>query len=227
MIDVGKLAAVLGSGVCSALPGLHAWSGCDTVSALASQGKIKALKLVQANDLYLQAFTDLGSSWNVPTDVFNSIQAFTCQLYARNTKIVGANSLRYHMFCAKKGQIESGQLPPCEDSLMQHTLRANYQAAIWRRSLENLPDVPAPSAGHGWELDDGGSLKIRWMAGLPAPDVVLNLISCTCRRTCRPSDCSCILNGLKCTVVCKLQGCSNMVQDDAIVARSMLCALDD
>ncbi|KAG0716217.1 hypothetical protein GWK47_001094 [Chionoecetes opilio] len=136
MIDVGKLAAVLGSGVCSALPGLHAWSGCDTVSALASQGKIKALKLVQANDLYLQAFTDLGSSWNVPTDVFNSIQAFTCQLYARNTKIVGANSLRYHMFCAKKGQIESGQLPPCEDSLMQHTLRANYQAAIWRRSLK-------------------------------------------------------------------------------------------
>ncbi|KAG0724037.1 hypothetical protein GWK47_041478 [Chionoecetes opilio] len=102
---------------------------------------------------------------------------------------------------------------------MQHTLRANYQAAIWRRSLENLPDVPAPSAGHGWELGDGGSLKIRWMAGLPAPDVVLNLISCTCRRTCRPSDCSCILNGLKCTVVCKLQGCSNMVQDDAIVAQ--------
>ncbi|KAG0729479.1 hypothetical protein GWK47_030252 [Chionoecetes opilio] len=50
--------------------------------------------------------------------------------------------------------------------------------------------------------------KIPWMAGLPAPDVVLNLISCTCRRTCRPSDCSCILNGLKCTVVCKLQGCS-------------------
>ncbi|KAG0718321.1 hypothetical protein GWK47_052614 [Chionoecetes opilio] len=32
-------------------------------------------------------------------------------------------------------------------------------------------------------------------------------------------DCSCILNGLKCTVVCKLQGCSNMVQDDAIVAQ--------
>ncbi|KAG0697410.1 hypothetical protein GWK47_026341 [Chionoecetes opilio] len=48
---------------------------------------------------------------------------------------------------------------------------------------------------------------------------LLNLISCTCRRTCRPSDCSCILNGLKCTVVCKLQGCSNMVQDDAIVAQ--------
>ncbi|KAG0727761.1 hypothetical protein GWK47_033971 [Chionoecetes opilio] len=100
------------------------------------QGKIKALKLVQANDLYLQAFTDLGSSWNVPTDVFNSIQAFTCQLYARNTKIVGANSLRYHMFCAKKGQIESGQLPPCEDSLMQHTLRANYQGAICDAALK-------------------------------------------------------------------------------------------
>ncbi|KAG0710132.1 hypothetical protein GWK47_023437 [Chionoecetes opilio] len=127
--------------------------------------------------------------------------------------------LRYHMFCAKKGQIESGQLPPCEDSLMQHTLRANYQAAIWRRSLENLPDVPAPSAGHGWELDDGGTLKIRWMAGLPAPDVVLNLISCTCRRTCRPSDCSCILNGLKCTVVWEAAGMLQHGADDAIVAQ--------
>lgn len=70
-----------------------------TLCALASQGKIKALKLVQANDLYLEAFTDLGSSWNVPTDVFNSIQAFTCQLYAKNTKIVGVNSLRYHVLC--------------------------------------------------------------------------------------------------------------------------------
>ncbi|KAG0710022.1 hypothetical protein GWK47_023661 [Chionoecetes opilio] len=122
------------------------------------------------------------------------------------------------MFCAKKGQIESGQLPPCEDSLMQHTLRANYQAAIWRRSLENLPDVPAPSAGHGWELDDGVRSKSDgWR--VYQLQCRLDLISCTCRRTCRPSDCSCILNGLKCTVVCKLQGCSNMVQDDAIVAQ--------
>ncbi|KAG0711428.1 hypothetical protein GWK47_020627 [Chionoecetes opilio] len=159
MIDVGSWLRYWGLEFAVHCQGFMHGAGCDTVSALASQGKIKALKLVQANDLYLQAFTDLGSSWNVPTDVFNSIQAFTCQLYAGNTKIVGAISLRYHMFCAKKGQIESGQLPPCEDSLMQHTLRANYQAAIWRRSLENLPDVPAPSAGHGWELDDGGSLK--------------------------------------------------------------------
>ncbi|KAG0719061.1 hypothetical protein GWK47_051272 [Chionoecetes opilio] len=41
---------------------------------------------------------------------------------------------------------------------MQHTLRATSGGYL-ATSLENLPDVPAPSAGHGWELDDGGSLK--------------------------------------------------------------------
>ncbi|KAG0725469.1 hypothetical protein GWK47_038592 [Chionoecetes opilio] len=122
------------------------------------------------------------------------------------------------MFCAKKGQIESGQLPPCEDSLMQHTLRANYQAAIWRRSLENLPDVPAPSAGHGWELDDGGSLK-NPMDGGSTSSRCLESHLMHMQKDVSTVRCSCILNGLKCTVVCKLQGCSNMVQDDAIVAQ--------
>ncbi|KAG0722117.1 hypothetical protein GWK47_045073 [Chionoecetes opilio] len=156
---------------------------------------------------------------NVPTDVFNSIQAFTVSCTPGTPKIVGANSLRYHMFCAKKWQIESGQLPPCEDSLSSIRLGQTIRRAIWRRSLENLPDVPAPSAGHGWELDawqfaqnpmDGGSTSSRCR---------LESHLMHMQRTCRPSDCSCILNGLKCTLVCKLQGGSNMVQDDAIVAQ--------
>ena len=84
-------------------------------------------------------------------ETFSLIQKFTCQLYSKNTKITKVNDLRYRVFCAKNGDVESGQLPPCEDTLRQHTLRANYQAAIWRHSLESLPDIPEPSAGHGWE----------------------------------------------------------------------------
>ncbi|KAG0723024.1 hypothetical protein GWK47_043413 [Chionoecetes opilio] len=102
---------------------------------------------------------------------------------------------------------------------MQHTLRANYQAAIWRRSLENLPDVPAPSAGHGWELDDGGSLKIRWMGGLPAPDVVLGISLMHMQKDVSTVRLLLHTEWVEVHVVCKLQGCSNMVQDDAIVAQ--------
>ena len=53
---------------------------------------------------------------------------------------------------------------------------------------------------------------IQWMIGQAAPDAVLNLISCSCARRCLASDCSCMLNGLKCTIVCRLQNCCNMAQ---------------
>ena len=39
----------LGPDVCSALPGMHALTGCDTVSAFVGKGKVAALKLVQTN----------------------------------------------------------------------------------------------------------------------------------------------------------------------------------
>ncbi|KAG0713043.1 hypothetical protein GWK47_017098 [Chionoecetes opilio] len=124
------------------------------------------------------------------------------------------------MFCAKKGQIESGQLPPCEDPLdcsirLGPTIRRlSGDAAL--KTCQTSQHHQQDMAGNSMMAVrsnpmDGGSTSSRCRP--------FNLISCTCRRTCRPSDCSCILNGLKCTVVCKLQGCSNMVQDDAIVAQ--------
>ena len=86
---------------------------------------------------------------------FQIVQAFTCEMYCAytNTKLV--NELRYEMFCAKNGDISSGKLPPCSDALRQHTHRASYQVAIWRRSLENSPTVPSPTDGHGWNILDG------------------------------------------------------------------------
>ena len=107
--------------------------------------------------------------------------------------------------------MESAQLPPCEDTLKQHTCRANYQAAIWRRSLVNSPETPNHSQEHGWTTSEDGCLVINWMTGSPAPQVVLSLLSCNYAR---PNDCTCIANGLKCTAACKLQTCSSMAGDD-------------
>lgn len=65
LIDVNTLAAVFGKDVCSALIGLHAWTGCDTVSSFAGHGKIKAFGLVQKVDKFKVAFGDLGREWRV------------------------------------------------------------------------------------------------------------------------------------------------------------------
>ena len=99
--------------------------------------------------------------------------------------------------------MESAQLPPCEDTLKQHTRRAKYQAAIWRRSLVTSPETPNHSQEHGWTTSEDGCLVINWMTGSPAPQVARSLLSCKCARACRPNDCTCIVNGLKLHANCK------------------------
>jgi len=214
LVDITKVAGMLGNAVCTALLGLHPWTGCDTVSALSGQGKLKAVKLMTKNDHFLSAFSSLGTSWKLSSELFTVIEEFTCRLYCSGTKVETVNELRYEIFRAKQGNVESSQLPPCRDSLFQHTLRANYQAAIWRQSLIQLPDIPDPTDGHGWSRNVDASISIHWMTGSPAPDIVLALIACKCARYCVPQDCSCIINGLKCTAACKLQNCTNTPPDD-------------
>ncbi len=43
-LDITKLSHVLGGSLCNALFGMHAFTGCDTVSAFAGHGKMTAFK---------------------------------------------------------------------------------------------------------------------------------------------------------------------------------------
>jgi hypothetical protein len=216
LTSVNTAADNLGLQVCAALPGLHAFTGCDTVSAFAGRGKIRALNLVKNSDDYQKLFEEVGLNWTVSNELFAGLERFTCELYSiKNTTSV--NDCRYRLFCAKNGEIDSHQLPPAQDCLELHIRRANYQAAIWRRSLQANDDTPSPH-GHGWLLkqsDDGqDGLEIEWMKGLPAPMAVLELLACQCKKTCDVGSCSCIENKMHCTEMCKLQDCSNSATDD-------------
>ena len=131
-------------------------------------------------------------------------------LQASNTTDV--NDLRYQLFCAKRGEIESNLLPPCRDCLFVHLLRANYQAAIWKCCLHARPTVPDPTKCG--LIDDDGKLTIHWMRSPPAPDAVLELLACKCVRSCKLSTCTYMAHGLSCTDMCKLQSCSNQKQQE-------------
>jgi len=91
-------------------------------------------------------------------------------MYSCSTKSTTVNDLRYEIFRSRNADVSSGQLPPCKDALQQHTKRANYQAAIWRRSLENSPTIPDATDGNGWKMDEDGQIGIEWITGAPAPD---------------------------------------------------------
>jgi hypothetical protein len=215
LLDIKKIVSHVGEEVCETLIGLHAFTGCDSVSAFAGKGKVSALKKINCEDTK-EVFSKLGSDWNLSDENMKALEIFTCSLYSPKASTNSINELRYLLFCSKKGEIESHQLPPCLDSLRKHAERANYQAAIWKRSLEKYPDTPTP-IGRGWKLIETNGkqqLEIDWMDGLPAPQALLDLLSCKCSKSCKLPKCICLVNGLKCTEMCSLSNCSNQETKD-------------
>jgi hypothetical protein len=158
------------------------------VSAFGGHGKLNGLNIMIKDVQCRKAMAALGQDWALSKEQFTMLQEFTCRLYAAGTKIRDVNELQYQLFRAKKGEIDSSQLPPCEDCLQQHSLHANYQAAVWRKSLEQNPNIPSPESGHGWVLEDD-HLVVEWMTGPPAPEVVLEFMACTCSKACTLPQC--------------------------------------
>jgi len=62
MVDISKLGTALGKEVCKALVGVHAWTGCDSVSSFAGKGKVKAINLIRKNEQFRDTFLHLDSS---------------------------------------------------------------------------------------------------------------------------------------------------------------------
>ena len=208
---MSEIAQTIGESLCTALLGFHAFSGCDSVSAFASRGKLSGYKLLAKNLMFQETFKSLGQDWNVSEDLYSALEHFTCHLYSSSTKTKSVNELRYMLFCAKREEVESFQLPPCNDCLRKHIQRSNYQTAVWKSALHNDAVIPSP-VGRGWKIEkieSKDALITDWMDGQSAPRAVLDLIACNCTRVCKQDKCECIKNGLKCTDMCKLLDCDN------------------
>lgn len=76
---------ILGVELCSALLGMHVFTGCDTCSAFKGKGKIKPLNMIQAKQTYLKAFQELGSSWDITDSLIENLETFVCELYGHPT----------------------------------------------------------------------------------------------------------------------------------------------
>ena len=156
------------------------------MSAFAGKGKAQALKLLKKNTRGQEVLTELGQEWDLPPELMDKLEEFTCLLYSTNTVTTKINDLRYQLFCSRRGEIESHQLPPCRDCLVKQAKRTNYQVAIWKRCLQQDPQVPSP-VGRGWktEHEDGvAKLVVDWMDLKPAPDAIPELLACNCTRKC-------------------------------------------
>ncbi|KAF1383684.1 hypothetical protein PFLUV_G00134400 [Perca fluviatilis] len=205
-VEVQKIHNQLGAIVCDALIGLHCFTGCDTVSSLYGIGKVKAMKALLSNQEHCNTFQRIDTTFTVTPDLYEAVEAFTCELYdVKDVKSV--NQARWHMF--RSGKCLERSLPPNQDSLQQHIQRANYQAAIHRRSLQKRPEIPPP-VQHGWRME-GEHLVVHWMILPPAPQSVLELVHCQCKiLKCVGGKCTCKKHKLACTELCHCTNCDNL-----------------
>jgi len=120
----------LGSDMVAALPGFHAFTGCDTTGRFSGKGKNLCWKSFQkVSKAVLWAFTNLGQGPQLQNEDFILFQEFVCHLYQPKSKETSVSEVRWNVF--KHVQAEAEKLPPTPATLRQHILRAHYQCMIW------------------------------------------------------------------------------------------------
>ena len=160
-------------------------------------------------------FRLLGNSFTFEASLFPKLESFVCQLYG--LKCANANDGRYMKFCSNQKAPEPQKLPPTRDALL--CKRVSYVTAIIKRSLQASPSIPSPN-GYGWTLSNG-ILSVTWMLRKPAPDEILQLISCNCRTSkCKTQACVCKAHGLGCTDLCGCLACENESDDGSSSSES-------
>ena len=65
----------------AALIGFHAFTGNDYVSSFFKKGKSTCWKKMKKNQIFIEAFKKLGSSWNVDDSTLEALEHFVCALY--------------------------------------------------------------------------------------------------------------------------------------------------
>ena len=81
-----------------ALPGLNAFTGCDSTSCFSGQGKVKCLKLLRSDERFIDAAKLPGKSTELPLTVKDVFEEFVCRLYGID-KETDVNLARYKLFC--------------------------------------------------------------------------------------------------------------------------------
>ena len=163
----------LGSDVIAALPGFHAFTGCDITGRFAGKGKKSCWKVfVKARKGVIRAFSKLGQGQWPGDEDYHFFEEFVCRLYQPKTKETSVSRLRWNMF--KQSQAEAERLPPTPAALRQHTLRAHYQCMIWCSDIIPIVDLPDPTS-YGWCSTDG-QLTPTVTNLKPAPEAIVELV---------------------------------------------------
>lgn len=193
----------------------HAFSGCDTTSALFGKGKAQTITLLNnRNDL-----ADVVSVFNNPEstkeEVATAGERFMLALYKAPKKEKSLNHQRFLTFNNLVGQSSNAvilsRLPPTSAACRQHSYRVFHQTQLWR-------GVNLDPTEWGWKKIKN-ILSPVYTTEAPAPSSILKLISCNCKMGCGRR-CGCAKVGLRCSTMCSMcnrQGCLNSPTEDEVM----------
>ena len=78
----------IGERLAAALPGFHAFTGCDTTGRFAGKGKQRCWKcLKKCKDDVITAFSNLGTTAKISPEIERALEQFVCQLYLPGTTL--------------------------------------------------------------------------------------------------------------------------------------------
>ena len=84
---------------------LHAFTGCDTTSALCGKGKVKPLNILLKSSHNVNTFANIGVDASLGDDTLNVLQQFVCDLYGH--KGDNTNTLRYRFYSRKQRRLKA------------------------------------------------------------------------------------------------------------------------
>ena len=125
---------------------------------------------------------------------------------------VNANNAKHMLFSMSK-KTPPEPLPSTKDVYFD---RVNYQCRPWKMALNLRHELSDPT-DHGWVNDNNGSLGIHWKQCKPVPEVILEFVTCSCRKSeCRTNQCGCVSVNLPCIDLCLCKSCKNSNKDTNI-----------
>lgn len=178
-VDCNTLAETLGPLLCSALPGFHAFTGCDYTAAFYRKGKTRPFNILEKNESFQRVFASLTDLSDIDDhEKVEKLQEFTSLMYTiKNCSNVNtARSIIFHKtYTSKKNNenlikkirgFDSTNIPPCFESLKQKILRTIFVTAMWKNAT-NQECITLRPEQCGWLMRD--ILEPIWFEGNPTP----------------------------------------------------------
>lgn len=110
----------------------HAFTGCDTTSAIFKKGKKTVIAILKKNKELQNLVSNFDVPGKTPDEIYNVAEEFIKQLYnVDHADGLSIGELRYKIFTSSvvssaKKELQLAYLPPTKSALREHAKRVYY-----------------------------------------------------------------------------------------------------